>query len=227
MCPVSCEYLRRARACHGETIARSGTARLNQRRRGRAVPLGATLEPAAPGEEHLGETASVKVAVCGRCRILTRICISLCESGRRWRLAKASSGAETCGRGLPSLSSAYNQLFLRSEASLGRAARVNGLTIVSRAENRLAHSAESATACRRPATAPTQAPDRGRLSTIRSVGVGVMLPSPSIVPADWPSRRLSLPLYDKAPFQRSGLRGRGFAASASPMPPTWRYSTSD
>jgi hypothetical protein len=49
MCPVSCEYLRRARACDGETIARSGTARLNQRRRGRAVPLGATLEPAAPG----------------------------------------------------------------------------------------------------------------------------------------------------------------------------------
>lgn len=51
-----------------------------------------------------------------------------------------------------------------------------------------------------------------------------MRPSPSIVPADRPSRRLSQPLYDRAPFQISGLtRAGGFAASASPM--TWRYST--
>lgn len=37
-----------------------------------------------------------------------------------------------------------------------------------------------------------------------------MRPSPSIVAADRPSRRLSQPLYDRAPFQISGLTRAGF-----------------
>ena len=43
-----------------------------------------------------------------------------------------------------------------------------------------------------------------------------MHPSPSIVPADRPSRRLSQPLYDKAPFQISGLTRAGFCCFREP-----------
>jgi hypothetical protein len=43
-----------------------------------------------------------------------------------------------------------------------------------------------------------------------------MRPSPSIAPADRPSRRLSQPLYDKAPFQISGLTRAGFCCFREP-----------
>lgn len=95
-------YLRRARLRWRDPSP--GPGRLNHSPEGRAPSVGRNFKSRRRlGGSRSEKPASVKVAARGRCRILTRICISLCESGSTVAARKKRPQAKTCGRGcLPS-----------------------------------------------------------------------------------------------------------------------------
>ncbi|EHR00216.1 hypothetical protein Bra471DRAFT_00770 [Bradyrhizobium sp. WSM471] len=157
MCPVPCEYLRRARACDGEVYRQSGTAPPDQRPGGGAVPLGRNFK----SRRHLGEG--------------------------RWRNCQRQGRGKWTGTGA-------QRILLKPQ--------------------RLADD------LKRPRPYP-----QALFPQSRSIGVSVMRSSPSIVPAIAHRDLYLSRSTTRRPAKQTGLRRPGFAASASPMPLTWRYSS--